>query len=205
MFKKIMFNSSSSDKSSFFFFDNIVAQILSIELDSIYSIKRVIKMQSCKTERCLYLIACSALIGTQWASGHHKCQAANHMVQTAARQKWPFHPIPVMLHHVMLLTQGKATWTALLQCYWVKYTALRPKPQSNTNTCKHRARIKKHGTRLSCICRAFMREYVMRGCRLVSQNVWGTYWTVTPPSGTHHHSLLITAFHKTLAQQSGAL
>lgn len=119
IFKKIMFNSVKS--SLFFSFSfliiNIVAQILSIELDSIFSIKHVIKMQSCKIERSLYLIVCSALIGTQWAGGRHKCQAAHHMVQAAARQRWPFHPIPVMLHHVMLLTQGNATRTALLHCF----------------------------------------------------------------------------------------
>lgn len=64
---------------------------------------------------------------------------------------------------------------------------------------------KKHSTWCSCICRAFRRGYVTLGWGLVSENVQGTYWTVMPPSGTHHHSLLITAFHKTLAQQSGAL
>lgn len=154
----------------------------------------------------LYLIACSALIAAQSTGEHHKCQAAHHMVQTTACQRWPFHHIPVMLHHVVLLTHSNATQTALLQCLWTQYIALRPKPQSNMNTCKHRAWIKKkHGTQLGCICRAFMREYVTLGCGLVSQNVWGTYWMVTPPSATHHHSLLITAFHKTLAQQSGTL
>lgn len=158
-------------------------------------------MRSCKIECCLYLIACSALIGTQWAGGRHKCQAAHHMVQTAACQRWPFHPIPVMFHHVMLLTQGNATWTALLQCYWVKSTNHRAiwTPASIEHVLKTWLTAQLH------IRGNSRREYVMLGCRLLSQNVWGTYWTVTPPSGTHHHSLLIIAFHKTLTQQSGAL
>ncbi len=71
---------------------------------------------------------------------------------------------PVMLHHVMLLTHGNpTTGQHFFNAYWAQCTALSPKPQSNMNTCKHRARIEKHSTWCGCICRAFRRGYVTLG------------------------------------------